>query len=765
MNELQSSSGFQIDTLQNSVLHNRNQNKQPDNNDNELNEIIAKTKHLSINHNSPKESRLFVDYINPIALTLLSAAVRLYGINASPKVIWDEAHFGKFGSSYLKHEFYFDVHPPLGKLLVGLSGYIAGYSGNFRFDSGDKYPDDCNFLVMRVFNCIFGILCTPLAYKTAVLAGYSQFSVWLISLLVVFEMLSLTLSKFILLDSILLFFTVSSYYCLVRLHMLRLQNKLLTFEGIISLFATGVSLGCVCSVKWVGLFVTLLVGLYTIYDLLIRTYELMAENGNSYKTYAIHWISRILTLIVVPITIYMICFKIHFAVLTKSGPGDGSISTLLQASLEGNTIKEGARSVAFGSLVSIRSQGLSPNLLHSHHHMYPEGSQQQQVTTYGYKDSNNHFIIEFDVKSAQEGKFASLESDSLEELTQRLKNGDTIRLLHNQTHCLLHSHSFRAPILSSHYEVSCNGNLNINDHNDEWVLEIEEQVKSSSKYFANEDEDELHPISTNFRLRHKVLGCYLATTGISYPPWGFQQGEVVCKHSYFARDKTTWWNIEDHMNDLLPKPHEQYVPPSPKFWKEFVSLNYGMMASNNALVPDPDKFDRLSSEWWQWPIMQVGLRMGSWSIDDVKYFLVGHPVITWFSTASLFILIGRFVFLSFTWQRQNKDFSQIWDQVLVQGLTPLIGWILHFYPFIVMGRVTYIHHYVPALYFSIFVFAYVLESSLSIAPKLVRKFVFCIFYILILSVFWYYKPLALGMQGSCSNYQYLKLLKTWTICN
>lgn len=148
---------------------------------------------------------------------------------------------------------------------MGLSGVLAGYNGTFEFKSGERYPPEINYTFMRAFNAFFGAICVPMAYWTAKELKFQRPTVWLVTLMVLCENSYTTISRFILLDSMLLCGTVLTTMCWAKFH--TLQRKSFEPEWFFWLFMTGLSIGMVCSVKMVGLFVTALVGLYTIEDL------------------------------------------------------------------------------------------------------------------------------------------------------------------------------------------------------------------------------------------------------------------------------------------------------------------------------------------------------------------------------------------------------------------------------------------------------------------------------------------------------------------
>jgi dolichyl-phosphate-mannose-protein mannosyltransferase len=116
------------------------------------------------------------------------------------------------------------------------------------------------------------------------------------------------------------------------------------------------------SVKLIGLFVTALVGVYTIEDLwekfgdikmpivslfLRIPYPELVVSYSSQRDHAKHWGARIFCLIIVPILVYMASFKIHFLILNHSGPGDAQMSSLFQANLEGNDFAQNPLGMVF----------------------------------------------------------------------------------------------------------------------------------------------------------------------------------------------------------------------------------------------------------------------------------------------------------------------------------------------------------------------------------------------------------------------------------
>ncbi|KHJ32701.1 putative dolichyl-phosphate-mannose-protein mannosyltransferase [Erysiphe necator] len=707
-----------------------------------------------INHKDDKQRRItkssrsiwkYLDewefLIAPVVLTFLAFFTRLYKIGLSPIVTWDEAHFGKFGSHYIKREFYFDVHPPLGKILVGFSGFLAGYNGTYEFKSGEKYPAELNYTFMRAFNAFFGAVCVPLAYFTARELRFKQPAVWFVALMVLCENSYTTISRFILLDSMLLCFTFTTVLCWAKFH--RLRDQSFSIEWFSWLFLTGLSIGCVTSVKWVGLFCTALVGIYTAEDLWNKFGDTMMPKVE----FIAHLIARVFGLIVLPIMIYMLFFVLHFAILTKTGPGDAQMSSLFQANLEGTSVgKDGPLYVAYGSRVTIKNMGYGGGLLHSHIQTYPSGSRQQQVTCYHHKDNNNEWWI---YPNRSQPNFNS------EAAIQFVSNGDVLRFIHSQTGRNLHSHEIQAPITKAHREVSCYGNTTIGDDKDHWKIEVLRDTVSS-------EHSKVRTLTTSFRIRHSVLGCYLRAGNINLPQWGFKQIEVTCDKKNNPRDKFTHWNIESHWNDKLPAADARAYKSF--FFQDFIHLNVAMMSSNNALVPDPDKQDDLASKFWQWPILHVGLRMCSWDDSTIKYFLLGNPLVYWCSTISLIAVTLLIIWYLLRWQRGYSDLMPTdIDHLHYTAIYFLIGWILHYLPFVAMARVTYVHHYYPALYFSILNLGFLTDWILRDRQARIQYIIYGILYTTTIGLYIYFMPISWGMVGPNKKYRYLKWFETWRV--
>nr|XP_003408838.2 protein O-mannosyl-transferase 2 isoform X1 [Loxodonta africana] len=610
-------------------------------------------------------------------VTLLSFATRFHRLDEPPHICWDETHFGKMGSYYINRTFFFDVHPPLGKMLIGLAGYLSGYDGTFLFQKpGDKYEHH-SYMGMRGFCAFLGSWLIPFAYLTVLEVSKSLPAALLTAALLTFDTGCLTLSQYILLDPILMFFIMAAMLSMVKYN--SCTDRPFSASWWFWLSLTGISLAGALGVKFVGLFIILQVGLNTISDL----WHLFGDLSLSLVTMGKHLIARILCLIVLPLALYMAIFAVHFIVLNKSGPGDGFFSSAFQARLSGNNLHNASipEHLAYGSVITVKNLRMASGYLHSHRHLYPEGigARQQQVTTYLHKDYNNLWIV----------KKHNTNSDPLDPSlpVEFVRHGDIIRLEHKETSRNLHSHYHEAPLTRKHYQVTGYGINGTGDSNDFWRIEV------VNRKFGNR----IKVLRSRIRLIHLVTGCVLGSSGKVLPKWGWEQLEVTCT-PYLKETLNSIWNVEDHFNPKLPNISLDVLKPS--FPEILLESHMVMLRGNNGLKPKDNDF---TSKPWHWPINYQGLRFSGINDTDFRVYLLGNPVVWWLNLLSiaLYLLTGSFTAVALQRGVHLPAEVEGLSQVLLRGGgQALLGWVLHYFPFFLMGRILYFHHYFPAMLFS-----------------------------------------------------------------
>ncbi|KAI9349029.1 Dolichyl-phosphate-mannose-protein mannosyltransferase-domain-containing protein [Obelidium mucronatum] len=697
-----------------------------------LDPFDSEQKYKKINKEAKSSVPLRANAVILGVLSLLALFTRLFQIGKANTVVWDEAHFGKFAGFYQTRKWYTDLHPPLGKSMLGLFANFVGFDGLFEFDSGATYPNTLYYTPIRACCAILAAATVPLAYLTGLELHLSQDAAVFLGVMALTDVATLVLSRFILLDPLLLFFTSLSLFSLFRFRNFQ-KNAPFSQGWYFWMAATGFSIGCCMSVKWVGLFVVAVVGLHTANDLFAMLY-----NGEAKPLpYILHWLTRIAFLIILPLSVYLAAFSIHFSVLTHSGPGDSKMGSLFQYHLIGSDISTGPVNIAYGSEVQIRYHGAGGGILHSHPHNYPIGSKEQQVTLYGFRhDENNRFVFLEPTPGATKPKDKKI-----------IKNGDVVRIQHRLSGKNLRSHSeYGAPTSGELYrEVSFGGSEKEADELDLWKIIV---VDDLGKW-----KGPLRTLTTRFRIKHVKSGCFLRSDHMTKldKNWGFEQQEVACTLDSinWENSRNSLWNIEEHWNPELPPATKKDYPWN--FFSSFMDDNYDKILGNSMLVPEPGKVkSSIESYPWEWPTLQTNLVIGG---AGYNYNILGLPLIWLGVSASLVVYVVTAATYLIRWKffKITKDFktAEQLDDFFFMFKIGIVGWLVNFIPYILMPRVTYIHHYLPALQFGMILFAYMVEHLVKrvfVRRTIVGRAVIWGFIAVDLLMFWYFKEFAFGYK-------------------
>jgi dolichyl-phosphate-mannose-protein mannosyltransferase len=230
------------------------------------------------------------------------------------QAVFDEVHFGKFVSGYYTHEYFFDIHPPLGKLIIAGFGKLFDFEPNFSFAQiGNEFPDK-KYMALRFLPSLAGALLPIVIFLFLLQLGLKSFSAFMGGILVILENAILIQSRFILLDAFLLLFgfTALMFYFYYR-----------NMEKYYFLALAGAFSGLAMSIKWTGVAFLSLIGIIALINVL-RTPERRKI------------IAHVLSLVLLPLVLYFLVFAVHFSLLTKTGNGDAFMSPEFQGTLEGN---------------------------------------------------------------------------------------------------------------------------------------------------------------------------------------------------------------------------------------------------------------------------------------------------------------------------------------------------------------------------------------------------------------------------------------------
>ncbi|KAK1837309.1 Dolichyl-phosphate-mannose--protein mannosyltransferase [Podospora conica] len=636
-------------------------------------------------------------YIVGALITAAAFLTRFWGISHPNEVVFDEVHFGKFASYYLQRTYFFDVHPPLGKLLFAFMGWLVGYDGHFHFDNiGDSYINNkVPYVAFRSLPAILGALTVSVTYLIMWESGYSLPACIIAAGLVLLDNAHIGQTRLILLDATLVFAMACSLLFYIKFY--KLRHEPFSRKWWKWLILTGFALSCDISVKYVGLFAFVAIGSAVIIDLWDLLDIKRPGGALSLPEFGKHFAARAFGLIILPFLFYLFWFQVHFAILTRSGPGDDFMTPEFQETLSDNVMLSNAVTVNYYDSITLRHKE-TKTYLHSHPDRYPlryddgrVSSQGQQVTGYPFNDTNNYWQI---LPAVDDQKMGHV-----------VKNNELVRLRHLVTDTILLSHDVASPYYPTNQEfTTCSIADAYGDRAADTLFEIRIENGKPGQEFKS--------IASHFKLIHNPSKVAMWTHTTPLPEWGHKQQEIN-GNKQLAPSSNVWF-VEDlpsvPADDKRREKEERKVKTLP-FLVKWFELQRSMFWHNNQLTSSHP----YASHPYQWPFLLRGVSF--WTQNDTRQqiYFVGNPIGWWLASSVLAIYAGIVLADQFSVRRgidalDHRTRSRLYNST---GFF-FLAWATHYFPFFVMGRQLFLHHYLPAHLASALVTGAIVEFIFSV---------------------------------------------------
>ena len=287
------------------------------------------------------------------ALLILGLITHFILFGFPQALVFDEVYFSKFILAYTHGTYFFDVHPPLGKLSMEVFGRLFGFIPNSSFNPfpfinypsiGDPIP--LSFVYVRLLPLIAGILIPLVVYIFCRQIKISRQASLFAGLALIFENSLEVQSRFMFMDCQLILYGFLALVLYFFAKKLRDTNGY-TWRFWLVFFSSAFFATASFSVKWTGLAFTGLICLIEIMDQIRGLYAKKVTQNIALKTKAfvhaiIHSILRTTSLAIVFVAIfaslYIGLLALHLTLLPETGDGDAYMSPEFQSALEGNPL-------------------------------------------------------------------------------------------------------------------------------------------------------------------------------------------------------------------------------------------------------------------------------------------------------------------------------------------------------------------------------------------------------------------------------------------